>query len=352
MLRVTGGRLVIAVIGVAITAGCATGQSGGSATPTASGPAQAIIPVGPRPGVPVAGEGAVWVPNTGDGTISRIDPRTNRVVATIRVGNQLAFYKRDCERNGSVHSFMGSTFHVRDCDLPSALATGDGSLWIAKNDDQAVLRMDPKTERIVAQIKVGIVPFDMAATDHAVWVTGYGVDQLVRIDPKTNRVVARFTIPDGAGGIAASEQAVWLTSTVTGKLTRIDPATNQVVATIDITCPGPCYQGSLPLPVVTTRDAVWVRTVGNGKLVRVDPQMNRIMTYLDVMFSPGRSGLDHIADFNGSIWVSGDNLQRVDPQANRVSGTIGVPATTVTTGFGSLWITDLWGRVERINPTS
>ena len=33
------------------------------------------------------GAGAVWVANSGDGTVSRIDPTTSKVVATIRVGN-------------------------------------------------------------------------------------------------------------------------------------------------------------------------------------------------------------------------------------------------------------------------
>jgi YVTN family beta-propeller protein len=32
------------------------------------------------------GAGSVWVANSYSGTISRIDPATNRVVATIRVG--------------------------------------------------------------------------------------------------------------------------------------------------------------------------------------------------------------------------------------------------------------------------
>ena len=33
-----------------------------------------------------AGHGAVWVVNTLDGTLSRVDPRTRRVVATVDVG--------------------------------------------------------------------------------------------------------------------------------------------------------------------------------------------------------------------------------------------------------------------------
>src|SRR2546426_4989392 len=269
-----------------VSIGCA--NDGLSANPSASanpsGPAQALIAVGQRPGVPVAGEGAVWVPNTGDGTVSRIDPRSNRVVATLRIGNQLAFYQRDCEAKGSVHSFMGTSFHVRDCDLPSALAVGAGALWVLKNDEQMVLRVDPRNEHVVARVALDFVPFDMTATDNAVWITGYWVDQLVRVDPKTNQVVARLTLPDGASGIAVSDQAVWVASTIAGQISRIDPTTNRVAATIVVDCPGACYQGSLPLAVATTPDAIWVRTVVQGRLGPIDLPTNRVLATTDVAY--------------------------------------------------------------------
>ena len=337
-----------------VCAGCGIG--GLSANPSASanplGPMEALIAVGQRPGVPVAGEGAVWVPNTGDGTVSRIDPRSNRVVATLRIGNQLAFYQRDCEAKGSVHSFMGTSFHVRDCDLPSALAVGAGALWILKNDEQMLLRVDPRNQHVVARVPLEFVPFDMAATDNAVWITGYWVDQLVRVDPKTNQVVARLTLPDGASGIAVSDQAVWVASTIAGQVSRIDPATNQVVATVALSCPAACYQGSLPLAVAAAPEAIWVRTVGDGLLARIDPQTNRVVSSIDVTYSLGRAGLDHLAVLDDTVWVCGISLQRIDPRTNQVSATVDIDATSVTTGFGSLWITDMRGRVQRINPGS
>jgi YVTN family beta-propeller protein len=46
------------------------------------------IDVGRTPRGIAYGEGAVWVANSGDGTVSRIDPNTNQVVATVRVGNR------------------------------------------------------------------------------------------------------------------------------------------------------------------------------------------------------------------------------------------------------------------------
>src|SRR5262249_44468385 len=44
------------------------------------------IAVGSRPRGVAWGDGSVWVANSGDGTVSRIDPHTDRVAATIRVG--------------------------------------------------------------------------------------------------------------------------------------------------------------------------------------------------------------------------------------------------------------------------
>jgi virginiamycin B lyase len=45
------------------------------------------IGVGDAPSAVAIGTGAVWVANTGDGTLARIDPATNEVVETIEIGN-------------------------------------------------------------------------------------------------------------------------------------------------------------------------------------------------------------------------------------------------------------------------
>ena len=45
------------------------------------------IRVGDEPAALAVGAGAVWVANSGDGTVSRIDTATNEVVRTIDVGS-------------------------------------------------------------------------------------------------------------------------------------------------------------------------------------------------------------------------------------------------------------------------
>jgi virginiamycin B lyase len=44
------------------------------------------IPVGPRPRFLTAGAGSIWTLNQADGTISRVDWKNRKVIATIQVG--------------------------------------------------------------------------------------------------------------------------------------------------------------------------------------------------------------------------------------------------------------------------
>jgi YVTN family beta-propeller protein len=113
--------------------------------------------------------GSVWVSNMADGTLSKIDPRTNSVVATIHLGGT----PPDLFAGGRV------------------IRAGFGSLWI-DNDygNVTVIRMDPRTGKVQAVFPSAE---NVAVADGAVWVTRYGAhpEGPQRIDPVTNRFVGR-----------------------------------------------------------------------------------------------------------------------------------------------------------------
>jgi YVTN family beta-propeller protein len=74
----------------AFTAGPApvvlSGANGVAAVNTASGRLVAVTPLPAPPGaVSAAGPGSVWVAHQGSGTVSRIDPRTDQVTASVGV---------------------------------------------------------------------------------------------------------------------------------------------------------------------------------------------------------------------------------------------------------------------------
>jgi hypothetical protein len=122
-----------------------------------AGTVTATIPAGPACGNVTADDGSVWVTSGCDKmTVRRIDPATNRVVATLALPAVPAV-----PANG---------------DFPAAadVTIAHGSVWTS--------------------------------------TTGGAYGELVRIDPSTNRVVGRLRLPAGGGTLAAAEGDLWVGS--------------------------------------------------------------------------------------------------------------------------------------------
>jgi YVTN family beta-propeller protein len=89
------------------------------------------------------------------GTVTRIDPKTNAIVATTKVGAG-----------------------------PSDGARGpDGLEWIPNNGDGTISRIDPATDKVVDTITVGPSPFVLRTAFGDVWVGEFNGSQLWRIHP-------------------------------------------------------------------------------------------------------------------------------------------------------------------------
>lgn len=323
----------------------------GNAQPTPTGPVLASIAVGSRAGTPAVGLGAVWIPNTGDGTISKINPTTDRTIATFRVGDAYAFYQSVCRPYGSIHSWMNTTFWVRRCDLPSSLAVGNGLLWVTKNNTKEIVALDPKNGQLVASIPVRVTPFEIKANDQALWVTSYEDNAVIRIDVRSKTLVQTITELGGPSGLAVDGDTVWVATSRSGTVARIDARTNQVVATIPVPCSATCWSSPFPLPVALANGFVWVRNEGIGTMTKIDPTSNTVAATVDVNTFNGRSGQDALAVAPSGIWLGGVTLQDIDPRTDQPVRTIDQPGITLAYGYGSLWVTDIRGHVLRIDPT-
>ena len=171
---------------------------------------------------PVAvGHGAIWV-GRAVGEIARVDPRSDKVVAKIAVGNG-----------------------------PVAIATGAGGVWIADVVDNAVTRIDPASANAVtANTPVGQGPTAVAVGEGAVWVANTQDDTVARIDPATAAVTATIAVGRRPTGVAAGGGAVWVANSLSGTVSRIDPETNRVEATVEV--------GEAPQGITVAHDMVWV----------------------------------------------------------------------------------------------
>jgi virginiamycin B lyase len=175
--------------------------------------------------------------STSGGRLLRVDPRRKRVVADIAL-------------NAS----------------PVAIAADASAAWVATADGQ-VLMVNPTRNRVTATIDAGgPLGFDhtIAVGPSGVWLADPFDEQLVRIDPKTKRVMAR--IPAGAvTTLAVTGDAVWALSSL--GLVRVDPAEDRVAA-ID---PGPDLRRARL--VAADADALW--TAGWSSVSRIDPALLR-----------------------------------------------------------------------------
>jgi YVTN family beta-propeller protein len=116
-----------------------------------------MLRVGDRPTGIAAGDDTVWVANAGDGTVTRIDARSQRVVATVRAGRGARGIALD--------------------------RTSAPSAWVTNELDDSVTRISLKTNRVIETIPVGAGPAGVVYGHKAVWVANNLDHTVTRIDP-------------------------------------------------------------------------------------------------------------------------------------------------------------------------
>jgi DNA-binding beta-propeller fold protein YncE len=337
---IAAGLLLVALIAVGqVTSGSLPSSSTGPPDGLAARPT--IPPVPPVPPSPVVarvavpgnpqrlafGFGAVWVTNS-NGTVSRIDPASDQVVATIPL--------------------------PRPGHRPEAVATGAGMVWVAAGAGM-IWRIDPARNQVVGKVDTGRLlykPISLAVQDDAVWVVccanaapGRHPDgKLIRIDPAGGRVAARIAVRGDPFAVVADPQAVWV-ATAQGAAERVDPVTNQVAAVVPAGGPIGGTQA-----VAIGHGGVWLADPGDSVVLRVDPASNRTVARIPV------AGAHHLALDEAGVWVVSGNeaaLVLVDPASNRPVATVPIrylrDLKGLVAGAGSVWTTS-GTTVARIDP--
>ena len=158
-------RVGTATGGVATTADAVWAVAGGYlSTPrlfrlgSGTGQAEPVIATGSGPTSIADGLGDLWVTDSFENTVTRID-ESGVVDATIPVGHG-----------------------------PIAVAVGEGAAWVVDSLDDAVARIDPETNSPTNTITVGRYPSAVAVGAGSVWVANRHDGTVSRIDPRTNEV--------------------------------------------------------------------------------------------------------------------------------------------------------------------
>lgn len=206
------------------------------------------IPVGPGPIALAAGGDFMWVANGDASNVSRVSRTTQSVVGDpIQAGNGLS----------SVAYLEGPQ--------PGG---GDDSLWLGNSVDGSVWRVEPASGRKTLEVQVGPGLRDVVAAGNAIWAVSERAGTLTRIDPRNGVILRVVQVGEGPVALAIGEGAVWVANASDGTVTRVD-ATDYTTSTHSV--------GRRPRAIALAGGRVFVANEedesvsmldGDGKLVR------------------------------------------------------------------------------------
>jgi YVTN family beta-propeller protein len=190
-----------------------------------------------------ATEDAVWVTSFDDNTIDRLDPVTGKSTLSVAFRgrpNTLAIRGRTIwvaeHQGGAIAGFdssSGKLLHEVSVGPmgfggPQGIAANDEGIWVGSPNTSSVARLDPATNEVIAQVKVSKSPCGgIALQPEAVWVSTCFDDRFaIRLDPRTNALVAEIDLRGHNGTPILVDGYPWFP--VGMRLVRINPAMNRV----------------------------------------------------------------------------------------------------------------------------
>ena len=255
-----------------------------------------------------------WVACKEQSRVTRVDTATGKTTTSLRLrGPAIAVASGlgsvwALDSSGTLYRInQASGRLVKRIALPVSAAyniwTGGGSVWVADDQGAHVIRVSPKSNRVVARPQVGDGPADMAFSGTSAWVINHRDRVLSRIDLRTNRSRRVAVIPgDAPERMVWSHGALWITGRGTDLL-KVDPADGSVDSRIEI--------GASGIDVAATGDDLWVPT----RSAEVDPSGFPTMDALKkvsatsgavsvVVAAEGRVDVHGLVAVNGVVWLA------------------------------------------------
>ena len=322
--------LGLAVLASAVAAVALAVGRGGPASPT--GPRGTLTQIDPRtnrvrsttnvPGYPQAvawTAGGIWVADFREGVLWRHDPSTGslqRIASNgeprdiAALGDQVYVAVDDNALTGSVARYDAASGERLDSlspELACALASGDGVVWAAGCPYADRLSTDARPLRLLHHVPLPYQPpytastirvqfREMAVGAGSVWVLGDALDRRVwRLDLRRGTIQKTIALPFPPRSVVVANGAAWITDGLDDTVVPIDARSNRVLPAVAV--------GRGAAGVTATPGAVWVANVIDGTVSRIDPRSRRVVATVRVGGSP--SEIDAGPD---GVWVTSHAL--------------------------------------------
>lgn len=304
-----------------------------------------LTDVDERPIAVAAGEGGVWATSMAGGVLTKIDPKTGKVVG------------KPTETD----------------DAPYAVDAAFGKVWVAAFQNDKLIQIDPDTRKVIKTTKVANRPFGLTHGFGSMWVTSIRNETVSRIDYDTGEEIGDPIKIDGPPyKIANGFGYIWVTNIRDGEVVKIDPKYNRVVGrpikigtrkcseipVPDPLKPAPLVDCGAPSAIVAAGKYLWIanlrgkalkkgegtptqikQNIPNGEVWRINPKTGKAVG--DPIPVPIRP--QAIAGDDKNVWVvslGANAITRIDTQTgirDKLPIDISGQPTDVALGFGKAW---------------
>ena len=330
---------VVAVVAAGATlaavnlTGSGSGGEAGSAVPHLSAVAidpaservDSIVPLRSQPIAALAQGDTVWVANSVDRTLTRIDDRTQT---------------------------LGATFGLPAA--PTSLAFGAGRLWVASFDKRhSLTAVDPRSGETVLSIPLhepGLGVFSaqgwgangVAFGSGSVWVT-VGPSGLFRLTP-SGSIEQTWIVGPTPTSIAPGPDGVWTALVGPAQVIPVDPRTNTLGRPVDVgnLATGSEARTQLSCTMIVALGSLWVPAYNGSSgltsaVYRIDPGHGVVEAVVPVDGSPCGVAVGH-----GKVWIANPNNSEVDvidPRTNALRKIVfGAPPVAIAVARRHVWV--------------
>jgi YVTN family beta-propeller protein len=202
----------------------------------------------------------IYVMNSDSSTISVIDAATNKVIATIPLGQNSSrvaaspdgtkMYILDINGISVIDTATNTltvTIPVKGFLNGIAVAPDGSKIYVTNPDFDAnfipkgrgtVLVIDAVTSKVIATVLVGYTPLGIAVTPDGskIYVTNEGQSTVSVIDASTNKKIATIRVDDRPMGVAVTPDGtkIYVANGYSNTVSVIEVATDKVIATIPV----------------------------------------------------------------------------------------------------------------------
>jgi YVTN family beta-propeller protein len=230
---------------------------------------------------------------------------------------------------------------------PGAVAVGAGSVWVANQDDKTLSRIDPRTRTLMRTVLLGATPTGVAVGREAVWVAEGAAGALARVNPEYNladdpiSILATRVSGGPRGSVAVGGGSVWV-AFGNSAVARVAPSSRKVRVI--------GYAGFGSSGIAYGDQALWVANQIANTVTEFSPLTN------EKVWNPGVGRAPSGVAVGGeAVWTADTGsgaVSRIDPRLRSVTSIpVGEAPTGIAYGEGAVWVANSGdGTVSRIDP--